>query len=145
MSKARGPYTPAFRLQMTALVSAGRDPKDLVQEFEPSAQTTRNWATRADLDEGRRSDGLTSDEREELRPLREEREISAALLEETTLSLRVCRLGTQNENPFKYFKTSPEIIRRAVMMYVGFPLSLRQVEDLLHERCIDVCHEPVRY
>ena len=37
-------------------------------------------------------------------------------------------------NPFRYFKTSPEIIRMAVMMYIRFPLSLRQVEDLLHER-----------
>ena len=41
-------------------------------------------------------------------------------------------------NPFRYFKTSPEIIRLAVMMYVRFPLSLRNVEDLLHERGIDV-------
>ena len=41
-------------------------------------------------------------------------------------------------NPFRYFKTSPEIIRLAVMMYVRFPLSLRQVEDLLHERGIDI-------
>ena len=40
--------------------------------------------------------------------------------------------------PFKYFKTSREIIRLAVMMYVRFPLSLRNVEDLLHERGIDV-------
>ena len=48
-------------------------------------------------------------------------------------------------NPFRYFKTSPEIIRLAVMMYVSFPLSLRNVEDLLHERGIDICHEPVRY
>jgi len=48
------------------------------------------------------------------------------------------------ENPFRYFKTSPEIIQLAVMMYVRFPLSLRNVEDLLHERGIDVCHESVR-
>ena len=48
-------------------------------------------------------------------------------------------------NPFRYFKTSPEIIRVAVMMYVRFPLSLRQVEDLLHERGIDICHETVRF
>ena len=48
-------------------------------------------------------------------------------------------------NPFRYFKTSPEIIRLAVMMYVRFPLSLRNVEDLLHERGIDVSHETVRY
>jgi putative transposase len=40
-------------------------------------------------------------------------------------------------NPFKYFKTLPEIIRLAVMMYIRFPLSLRNVEDLLHERGID--------
>jgi len=50
-----------------------------------------------------------------------------------------------NQNPFRYFKTSPEIIRLAVMMYIRFPLSLRNVEDLLHERGIDICHETVRY
>ena len=49
------------------------------------------------------------------------------------------------DNPFRYFKTSPEVIRLAVMMYVRFPLSLRNVEDLLHERGIDICHETVRY
>lgn len=48
-------------------------------------------------------------------------------------------------SPFRYFKTSPEIIRLAVMMYVRFPLSLRNVEDLLHERGIDVSHETIRY
>jgi putative transposase len=48
------------------------------------------------------------------------------------------------KNPFRYFKTSPEIIRLVVMMYVRFPLSLRQVEDLLHERGIEICHETVR-
>jgi putative transposase len=48
-------------------------------------------------------------------------------------------------DPFKYFKTSPEIIRLAVMMYVRYPLSLRNVEDLLHERGIDICHETVRF
>ena len=48
-------------------------------------------------------------------------------------------------NSFRYFKTSPEIIRLAVMMYIRFPLSLRQVEDLLHERGIDICHETVRF
>jgi len=47
-------------------------------------------------------------------------------------------------NPFRYFKTSPEVIRLAVMMYVRFPLSLRNVEDILHERGIDVSHETVR-
>ncbi|WP_412546763.1 IS6 family transposase [Maricaulis sp. MIT060901] len=48
-------------------------------------------------------------------------------------------------NPFRYFKTSPEIIRLAVMMYIRFPLSLRNVEDLLHERGIDITYETVRF
>ena len=48
-------------------------------------------------------------------------------------------------SPFSYFKTSLEIIRLAVMMYIRFPLSLRNVEDLLHERGIDICHETVRF
>ena len=49
------------------------------------------------------------------------------------------------ENPFRYFNSSPEIIRLTVMMYVRYPLSLRQVEDLLFERGIDICHETVRF
>ena len=48
-------------------------------------------------------------------------------------------------NPFRYFKTSPEVIRLAVMMYVRYPLSLRQVEDILYERGIDISHEAIRY
>nr|WP_235903563.1 IS6 family transposase [Pontixanthobacter luteolus] len=50
----------------------------------------------------------------------------------------------KSANPFRYFNSSPEIIRLVVMMYVRFPLSLRNVEDLLFERGIDVCHETVR-
>ncbi|GHA87350.1 hypothetical protein GCM10009069_08350 [Algimonas arctica] len=48
------------------------------------------------------------------------------------------------QNPFRYFKTSWEVIQLAVMMYVRFPLSLRNVEDLLRERGIDVFHESIR-
>ncbi len=48
-------------------------------------------------------------------------------------------------SPFRYFKTSPEIIRLAVVMYVRFPLSHRNVEDLLHERGIEISHETVRF
>jgi transposase len=69
---------------MIELVRAGRSPEALGQEFEPSAQTIRNWVAQADRDEGRRDDGMTSLEREELRRLRrenrrlrEEREILA--------------------------------------------------------------------
>ena len=46
---------------------------------------------------------------------------------------------------FKYYKTSPEIIKLAVMYYIRYPLSLRNVEDILHERGIDICYETVRY
>lgn len=49
------------------------------------------------------------------------------------------------QNPFKYFKTSPDIIRFAVMYYVRYPPGYRQVEVILHERGIDICHEKVRY
>jgi len=48
-------------------------------------------------------------------------------------------------SPFRYFKTSPKIIRLAVMLYIRFPLSLRNVEDLLRERGIEISHETVRY
>ena len=51
----------------------------------------------------------------------------------------------RKHSPFRYFKTSPEIIRLAVMLYVRFPLSLRNVEDLLHERGIEISHETVRF
>jgi putative transposase len=48
-------------------------------------------------------------------------------------------------NPFRYFNSSPEVIRLTVMMYVRYPLSLRQVEDLVFERGIDICRETVRF
>jgi transposase len=84
MHRHRDPYPPEFRQQMVDLVRAGRTPEELAREFEPSAQAIRNWVRQSDLDEGRREDGLTMAEREELRrlrrenrQLREEREILA--------------------------------------------------------------------
>jgi hypothetical protein len=50
-----------------------------------------------------------------------------------------------NRSPFRYFKTSPEIIRLAVMLCIRFPLSLPNVDDLLHKRGIEISHETVRY
>lgn len=52
---------------------------------------------------------------------------------------------SKSDNPFSYFNSSPEVIRLVVMMYVRFPLSLRNIEDLLFERGIDICHETVRF
>ena len=84
MPKSRAPYAPEFRQQMIDLVRSGRNPESLSREFEPTAQTIHNWVRQADLDEGRRDDGATSAEREELRRLRrdnkrlrQEREILA--------------------------------------------------------------------
>ena len=51
---------------------------------------------------------------------------------------------TRSANPFRYFDGSTEVIRLVVMMYVRYPLSLRNVEDLLFARGIDICHETVR-
>jgi transposase len=79
---SRPPYPPEFRRQMVELVRAGRTPEELAAEFEPTAQSIRNWVVQADRDDGRRQDGLTSAEKDELarlrrevRQLREEREI----------------------------------------------------------------------
>ena len=69
------PYPPEFRRRMIELARSGRTPEELAREFEPSAQTIRNWVAQADLDEGRCSDGLTTEEREELRRLRRENRV----------------------------------------------------------------------
>ncbi len=65
-------YPPEFRRQMVELVRAGRSPEELAKEFEPSAQSIRLWVRQADLDDGRRADGLTSAEKDELARLRRE-------------------------------------------------------------------------
>lgn len=72
MGRTRPRYPMEFREQMVALVRAGQTPESLSREFEPTAQTIHNWVRQTDLDEGRRTDGLTTQEREELRRLRRE-------------------------------------------------------------------------
>jgi len=73
MAKTRPPYTPEFRRQMVELVRTGRSPEELAQEFEPTAQSIRNWVGRAERDAGRGGNGgLTTAEREELTQLRRE-------------------------------------------------------------------------
>ena len=82
MRQTHPPYPPEYRRRIVELVRAGRSVNDLAREFEPSASAIRYWLKQAGLDEGLRSDGLTTDERAELnhlrrenRVLREEREI----------------------------------------------------------------------
>ena len=84
MPKSRPPYPAAFRQQMVELVRSGRTPGELAREFEPSAEAIRNWVAQAERDAGERTDGLSTEDREELRRLRrenrrlrEEREILA--------------------------------------------------------------------
>jgi len=84
MPKSRPPYPPELRRQLVELVRSGRNPEELAREYEPSAQAIRNWVAQADRDQGKRHDGLTSAEKEELgrlrrevRTLREERAILA--------------------------------------------------------------------
>ena len=72
MGKNQYSYPPEYRARMVELVQAGRTPEELGREFEPTVQSIRNWVKQVDLDEGRRADGLTSTEREELRRLRRE-------------------------------------------------------------------------
>ena len=72
MPRTRPAYPPEFRHQMVELVRSGRTATELARDFECCAETIRKWVRQADLDEGRRDDGLTSDERDELRRLRRE-------------------------------------------------------------------------
>ncbi len=48
-------------------------------------------------------------------------------------------------NPFRYFNSSPEVIRLAVVMHIRYPLSLKEVDYILFERGIDISHETVRF
>jgi transposase len=70
--KHSGSYPLEFRLNIIELARSGRRIEDLATEFKLSSQTIRNWVKQADLNDGRRSDGLTTAEREELARLRKE-------------------------------------------------------------------------
>jgi transposase len=72
MARKHPPYTPEFRRQMIELVRSGRSPQSLAKEFEPTAQAIRNWVVQAARDEGRRDDGPTTGERDEINRLRRE-------------------------------------------------------------------------
>ena len=75
MAKTRPPYAPEFRRRLIELVRKGRTPEEVSRQFEPSAQAIRNWIRQADREAGRRTDGLTVDEQEELRRLRRENKL----------------------------------------------------------------------
>ena len=72
MPKSHPPYAPEFKRRLVEQVRAGRTPEELAEKFEPTAQSIRNWVVQADRDTGQRTDGLTTEERDELRRLRRE-------------------------------------------------------------------------
>jgi transposase len=72
MPKSHRPYPEEFRQQILELIGAGRTPEELADEFEPTAQTIRNWIKQDKRDKGQRQDGLTRDEKAELTRLRKE-------------------------------------------------------------------------
>jgi len=72
MPRTHPPYPPEYRQQIIDLVRAGRRPQELSREFGPTVQTIQNWLKQSDRDEGRRHDGLTTAERQELARLRRE-------------------------------------------------------------------------
>jgi transposase len=84
MARKNPPYTPEFRRQMIELVRSGRSPQSLAKEFEPTAQAIRNWVVQAERDAGRRDDGETTEERDEINRLR--REVRQLRLERDILS-----------------------------------------------------------
>jgi len=75
MPKTRPSYPPEYRRRIVDLVRAGRTPEGLAKEFEPSAVTIRKWAKQSAVDDGQRTDGLTSDEKQELQRLRRENRV----------------------------------------------------------------------
>ena len=74
MPGSHRPYPKDFKQKLVELVREGRTPEELSKQFEPSAHAIRNWVAQADRDEGKRADGLTTAEREELQRLRRENE-----------------------------------------------------------------------
>jgi transposase len=96
MPKKRPVYPPEYRHRLIELVRSGRSIESLSREFEPSAATIRAWVKQADLDEGRRQDGLTTVEREELGRLR--REIRELKLEREILKKAAAWFARESES-----------------------------------------------
>jgi transposase len=84
MARKQPAFTPEFRRQMIELVRSGRSPESLAKEFEPTAQTIRNWVAHAGRDNGTRNDGPTTEDRDEINRLR--REVRQLKLERDILS-----------------------------------------------------------
>lgn len=89
------PYPPEFRRRLIEMVRAGRTPASLAKDFAPSAQTIANWVKQAERDEGTRTDGLTTEERDELAKLRRENKV---LREEREILKKFAAWSVQESN-----------------------------------------------
>jgi transposase len=112
MPKSHRPYPAEYRQRIIDLVRKGRTPEDLARQFEPSAQCIRNWVRQADRDAGRRQDGLTTEEQDELRRLRRE---NRALREEREIlknhpARRPGPPGRQETRPHAIVPGAPEAV-----------------------------------
>ena len=96
MSTRSKPYPDEFRSKIVELYESGRSARQLAKEFEPCAQTIRNWIKQAEIDAGERDDGLTTDEKEELEQLRSE---NRQLTEEREILKKAAAWPRQETNP----------------------------------------------
>ena len=96
-------YSAELRAELVRLARSGRSAKELARQYEPSEQTIRNWVKQAELDDGSRSDGLTTDERQELARLRRENE---RLREEREILKKAAAWFAQETNEKKSKRSS---------------------------------------
>jgi transposase len=141
MPKSRPPYPPEFRQRIIELVRKGRTPESLAEQFEPTAQTIRNWLAQADRDAGQRPDGLTTDEREEFRRLRRE---NKTLREEREILKKAAAWFAKETGSTvvdQWSRSSPilEVASRMSGYTVGEALD-RVLEDAPRPRSITVDH-----
>ncbi len=101
MRRYKPPYPPQFRAMVVELHRAGRTLSSLVKEFGVTDMTIRSWVKQADLDTGKRSDGLTSAEKQELTQLRRE---NARLREERDILKRAAAWFAQEEEAARTHK-----------------------------------------
>lgn len=123
MLRSRLPYPPEYRQPILELVRAGRSSEELSKEFEPTAQTIRDWVAQQDRDAGRRLDGLTTQEREELRKLR--RENRRLREEREILNCPTCEEGNSSLRDQRADREIRQSIRGAVHNYPSGHLHAR--------------------
>ena len=103
MATERKRYSAELRAELVRLARSGRSTKELARQYEPSEQTIRNWVKQAELDDGSRSDGLTTDERQELARLRRE---NARLKEEREILSKAAAWFAQERTEKKSKRSS---------------------------------------